>query len=114
MAQENQATLLLLHVMRDPVSRTRDKTPQDSAANVMHQLYELVPQNAKLWSRPQPTIRFGDSAQRILEVAEEHDADLIVLGIRRTTSLGVAAPPERATAHNVVVRAECPVLTVRG
>jgi nucleotide-binding universal stress UspA family protein len=103
-----------LHVMRDPVSRTREKTQQDSAANVMHQLYELVPQDAKLWSRPRPKIRFGDPAQRILEVAEEHDADLVVLGIRRTASLGVAAPPERATAHNVVVHAECSVLTVRG
>jgi nucleotide-binding universal stress UspA family protein len=115
MAQENQATLLLLHVMRDPASRTREKTPQDSAANVMHQLYELVPQDAKLWSRPQLTIRFGDPAERTLEVAEEHDADLIVLGIRRTASyLGVATPPVRATAHKVVVHAECPVLTVRG
>lgn len=115
MAQENQATLLLLHVMRDPVSRTREKTPQDSAANVMHQLYELVPQDAKLWSRPQPTIRFGDPAERILEVAEEHDSDLIVLGIRGTAShLGVSTPPVRATAHKVVVHAECPVLTVRG
>jgi nucleotide-binding universal stress UspA family protein len=115
MAEANEATLLLLHVMRDPVSRTKEKTPQDSAANVMHQLYELVPQDAKLSSRPQPTIRFGNAAERILDVAEEHDADLIVLGVRRTAGhLGATAPPARATAHKVVTHAECPVLTVRG
>ena len=44
MAQENQARLLLLHVMRNPDPAAAEKNPQDSVANVMHELYEIVPQ----------------------------------------------------------------------
>lgn len=114
MAQENQARLLLLHVMRDP-DPNRKKTPQDSVANAMHELYEIVPPEAELWCRPEPTVRFGNPAERILEVATECDADLIVLGVREAAGhLGAATHLERSTAHRVVTRAACPVLTVRG
>jgi len=115
MAQENQARLLLLHVMRDPNPRATEKTAQDSVANVMHQLYELVPQSAELWCRPEATVRFGIPSERILEVATEHGADLIVLGVRDAAErLGAATHLERTTAHKVVAHAACPVLTVRG
>ncbi len=115
MAQENQARLLLLHVMRDPDSTAGKRTPQDSVANVMHQLYELVPPEAELWCRPEATVRFGNPAERILEAAMELEADLIVLGVRDAAGhLGAATHLERTTAHKVVAHAECPVLTVRG
>jgi len=116
MAQENQARLLLLHVMRDPDDpRATEKTAQDSVANLMHQLYELVPQTAELCCRPEATLRFGSPSERILEVATEHDADLIVLGVRDAAGrLGAATHLERTTAHKVVAHAACPVLTVRG
>jgi nucleotide-binding universal stress UspA family protein len=114
MAEENQARLLLLHVMRDP-SQVLEKRAQDSVAHVMHELYEIVPQAAELWCRPQATVRFGNPAARILEAAKEHDADLIVLGARDAAGrLGAATHLERTTAHQVVARAACPVLTVRG
>jgi nucleotide-binding universal stress UspA family protein len=115
MAQENQARLLLLHVMRDPDLKTSKRTPQDSVANAMHQLYELVPPEAELWCRPQATVRYGNPAERILEAAMEFEADLIVLGVRNAAGhLGAATHLERTTAHKVVARATCPVLTVRG
>jgi nucleotide-binding universal stress UspA family protein len=115
MAQENQAKLVLLHVMRNPDPAAAEKNPQDSVANVMHELYEIVPQAAELWCRPQATVRFGNAPDQILEVAKEHDADLIVLGIRDSAGcLGAATHLERTTAHKVVAHATCPVLTVRG
>lgn len=115
MAQENQARLLLLHVMRDPDLKTSKRTAQDSVANVMHQLYELVPPEAELWCRPEATVRFGNPAERILEAAVELEADLIVLGVRDAAGhLGAATHLERTTAHKVVAHATCPVLTVRG
>ncbi len=115
MAQEHQARLLLLHVMRDPDFNTRKRTPEDSVANVMHQLYEMVPPEAELWCRPEATVRFGNPAERILEAAEELEADLIVLGVRDAAGdLGAATHLERTTAHKVVAHAPCPVLTVRG
>lgn len=115
MAEENQARLLLLHVMRDPDLNTRKRTEEDSVANVMHQLYELVPAEAELWCRPEATVRFGNPAARILEAATELEADLIVLGVRDAAGhLGAATHLERTTAHKVVAHALCPVLTVRG
>ena len=115
MAQENQARLLLLHVMRDPDAKTNRRTAQDSVANVMHQLNELVPPEAELWCRPEATVRFGNPAQRILEAAEELEADLIVLGVRDAAGhIGAATHLGRTTAHKVVAHAPCPVLTVRG
>jgi nucleotide-binding universal stress UspA family protein len=114
MAQENQARLLLLHVMRDPDLKTNKRTPQDSVANAMHQLYEIVPPEAELWCRPEATVRFGNPAERILEAAMELEADLIVLGVRDAAGhLGVATHLERTTAHKVVAHAPCPVLTVK-
>jgi nucleotide-binding universal stress UspA family protein len=114
-AQEHQAKLLVLHVMRNPDPKAADRKAQDSVANVMHQLYEIVPEAAELWCRPEATVRFGQPAERILEAAADHEADLIVLGVRDATGhLGAATHLERTTAHNVVAHAACPVLTVRG
>lgn len=114
MAEEHQAKLLLLHVMRNPDPKASERKAQDSVANVMHQLYETVPEAAELWCRPEATVRFGNPADRILEAAEEHGADLIVLGVRDAAGrLGAATHLERTTAHKVVAHAVCPVLTVR-
>jgi nucleotide-binding universal stress UspA family protein len=115
MAEENQARLLLLHVMQDPEKKTANQSEQDSVANVMHQLYEIVPQSAESWCRPEATLRFGPPADRILEAATELDADLIVLGVRDPGKrMGAATHLERTTAHKVVAHAGCPVLTIRG
>jgi nucleotide-binding universal stress UspA family protein len=115
MAEENQARLLLLHVMRDPSVKRADQVAEDSVANVMHQLYEIVPQSAEIWCRPEATVRFGSPADRILEAARELDADLIVLGVRDPGKrLSAATHLERTTAHKVVAHAACPVLTIRG
>jgi nucleotide-binding universal stress UspA family protein len=115
MAQENEARLLLLHVMRYPDPKGTGTPAQDSVANVMFQLYELVPPAAELWCRPEATVRYGNPSERILEVATEQDADLIVLGVRDAAGrIGAATHLERTTAHKVVAHAACPVLTVRG
>lgn len=115
MAQENQAKLLLLHVMRDPRFRSPDARAEASVANVMHELYEILPQDAEFWCRPEATVRFGNPGERILETASETDADLIVLGVRNAAGhLGAATHLERTTAHKVVAHATCPVLTIRG
>jgi nucleotide-binding universal stress UspA family protein len=115
MAEENQSRLLLLHVMRDPGTKSADEPGQDSAANVLHQLYEVIPKNAEVWCRPEFTVRFGRPADRILEAAKELDADLIVLGVRDPGKrMGASTHLERTIAHKVVAHAICPVLTIRG
>jgi nucleotide-binding universal stress UspA family protein len=112
-AQENDAQLILLHVMEEPEQRKGSKRQTLSVAEAMHQLYELVPPEAELWCRPETAVHFGEPAERILDVAEQKGADLIVLGIRGTDQLVAATHLGTSTAHKVTAHAPCPVLTVR-
>ncbi len=116
LAQENCARVLLLHVMRKPDSRddSEETRFQLSVAEAIQQLYETVPQDANLSLPPEVAVEYGEPAERILTVARERRADLIVLGLREATGrIGAATHLERATAHKVVAHATCPVLTVR-
>jgi nucleotide-binding universal stress UspA family protein len=111
LAQENQARLVLLHVIPDPDSVIFELP---SVADVMHKLYQIVPKDAEFWCRPEAIVEYGDVARRILDAAKERGADLIVIGVRDAAGrLGAATHLERAVAHKIVAHAECPVLTVR-
>jgi nucleotide-binding universal stress UspA family protein len=115
LAEEHEARLTVLNVIHERVQETRNTRIESSVANVMHELHEIVPQDAELWCRPEAVVEYGDPAARILEVAKQRDADLIVLGVRDAAGrMGAATHLERATAHKVVAHASCPVLTVRG
>jgi nucleotide-binding universal stress UspA family protein len=114
-AQEDQARLVLIHVISESTPEHGPINPEMSVANGMHRLHELVPAEASLWCRPEAVIEFGKPAARILAAAEERAADLIVLGVRDAGNrIGPATHLERATAHQVVAHAACPVLTIRG
>jgi nucleotide-binding universal stress UspA family protein len=117
LAQENQACLLLLHVMRKPRQRNDDddRLFEMSVAEAIHQLYEIVPKDLNLVFPPEVVVEYGEQANRIVEVAKQRGVDLIVLGVRQAAGrMSAATHLERATAHNVVAHASCPVLTVRG
>ena len=116
LAQENASHFVLLHVMRKPNSRNdREETRfQISVAEAIQQLYETVPSEARLATIPEVALEYGDPAERILTVAREKRADVIVLGLRDVAGhIGAATHLERATAHRIVAQANCPVLTVR-
>jgi len=115
LAQENQSRLVLLHVLPAPKPGKQVKPTVLSVAEAIHQLEELVPKDAELWCRPDPTVEHGDPGAHILATANRCGADLIVLGVRGLdAAAGLATRVERATAYNVVAHAPCPVLTVRG
>ena len=114
MAEENQARLILLHVMKPSSTPPSEREAQDVLSNATFELHEIVPASAELWCTAEAIVREGNPAEKILEVAREKGADLIVLGVRdRAGHLGAATHLERATAHKVVAHATCPVLTVR-
>lgn len=111
LAEENEASLILLHVEPD---RGNDPETKSTITAMIEQLSEIVSVDARTWCRPVPLVRFGDIGQTILDVASEHRVDLIVLGVRAVAKhMGSAIHLERATAHKIVAHAPCPVLTVR-
>jgi nucleotide-binding universal stress UspA family protein len=113
LAQENEARLLLLHVMRHPhkLEGNGEKHFELSVAEAIHRLYETVPNDVQLHFPPEVAVEYGEAAKKIVEAAKQRDADLIVLGVR--TASGAVTHLEASTAHKVVVHATCPVLTVR-
>lgn len=114
LAQENQARLILLHVLQHNGLKAPSLS-QTAIAAAFSKLKELIPEGTDNWCRPETLVENGESALRILEIGKKHGADLIVLGVRNSAEhLGSAIHLGRATAHKVVVDAPCPVLTVRG
>jgi nucleotide-binding universal stress UspA family protein len=114
LAQEFQAHLTLLHVIADakPGDLVR---PEELVKSSMQLLRKIVPPEAELWCEPRFVTEQGPAAEKILDVARQKKADLIVLGVRRPGGFpGAATHLPTATAHKVVTHAACPVLTVRG
>ncbi|MGA7917882.1 MAG: universal stress protein [Candidatus Acidiferrales bacterium] len=114
LAQEFQAHLTLLHVI--PEEKPGDLIlPGEQMESSERRLHELVPAEAALWCVPQFAVEEGPVAEKILEVAKQRNADLIVLGVHRPRRFpGAATHLPIATAHKVVTHATSPVLTVRG
>jgi nucleotide-binding universal stress UspA family protein len=115
LAQENQARLLSLLVIRKPERATAEenKILELSAAEAMHRLHEIVPGDAKLEFPLEVAVDFGEPAECIVETAKQRAADLIVLGVRKASHIGAAIHLERAIAHKVVAHAPYAVLTAR-
>ena len=112
MARENHARLILLHVIRQ--FKKEEILGELSATEAISHLEQMLPEDAKVLCRPELMVRYGEPAEHIIEVARRCGADLIVLGVRNGDRLGIATHLERTIAHDVVVSASCPVLTVRG
>lgn len=110
LAQEFDARLMLLHVIEEYGEHLHDRPgPIDKASR---KLEKLEPQEAALRYSPEPMVEFGSPADRILHIALEREADLIVLGAHALQPNAAAHLPW-TTAHKVVAGANCPVLTVR-
>jgi nucleotide-binding universal stress UspA family protein len=109
LAEENQAHLILLHVMPLVPLREQDQV----AATVRARLAELILPEAADWCRPDCVVRFEFPAEGILTLAESQQADLIVMGVHKAAPVAASHLPW-AIAYEVVCHATCPVLTVRG
>jgi nucleotide-binding universal stress UspA family protein len=110
LAQENQAHLVLLHVIEDP--KAGDLLENPKAVDLKERkLQQLVTEQAGLWCDPTYIVEQGPAAEKILDVAKRRHTDLIVLGAR--PAKGLATHLNIGTVHKVVSHATCPVLTVR-
>jgi len=110
LAQEHQVRLTLLHVVPEATQASRQNTGL-LRTFFAKRLRQLVPPEADLRCDPQFVVEFGSPADGILKVAAEGQADLVVLGVRRSANFPGHLPP--ATAYQVVCQAQCAVLTVR-
>jgi len=111
LAQEYDAKLTLVHVL-PPELRTQQDREQMNAF-FKYELEKLVPEEAQAWCEPEFVLEYGGSSEAIVELAAERDADLIVLGTRKSNA-GVLTYFKSGVAYRVMCRAECPVFTVTG
>lgn len=109
LAQEFEARLTLLHVVEGLEPALLDERARIARPYRLW-LGKLVPDEARLWCELEFFVEFGRPAERILQVAWESHADLIVLGARgldRLTSPG-------QNVRKVMCHGWCPVLTIPG
>jgi len=83
--------------------------------NAMKKLQDLVPANSGLRCKVGHVVDIQVPPVGILNCAAQRDADLIVMGVKKSNAGAArfAAHAPWATAYEVVCRAHCPVLTVR-
>jgi len=111
LAQEHAAHLTLLHVIESSVAYTEESVARQREVNVVR-MKRLMPQGSEDWCKPEFRVIFGSAAEEILIAAKESKADLVVMGAKTRRNLAGHAP--LTIAYNVVTKATCPVLTVRG
>ncbi len=118
-AQQSDAVLTLLHVLRMP-SRSASELGADVTLDEAHQtltlkarsrLESLVPESARTYCSVHAHVTEGYPADEIVRLAKQGDADLIIMGLRGRDALDVALFGSYTRA--VVHAASCPVLTVR-
>ena len=119
LAQESDATLILMHVV-DWAAETWAAGTHGAAladytsarkAEAERLLHDAIPEPAREWCKPEILVVEGKPWRQVLRVAGERNADLVVLGVlgRGAVDLTLFG----STTHHVVREAPCPVLTVR-
>ena len=122
LANQFQAKLILLHVL-PPAALPRPELAffnetevkqwqvRETAAT-KQKLVKRLAAYVTLWSEPEYAVEFDFTAERILKVAAEQNADLIVVGVNHPMSAKLSAHFLRAVTYELIRDAKCPVLTV--
>ncbi len=77
-----------------------------------HALDQLIPQQAREFCNPRTFVKTGNAHDRIMGHIREHEIDLLVLGIRKTSHLSLEM--RTSGAFRLIADAPCPVLTITG
>jgi len=109
LAEEFRSRLTMMHVLEDYTQLGSRPGPIEDGVK---KLKELLPSDAALQYPPEMLLEFGNAAERILKVASDREADMIVLGARSAADVASTHLPWSAT-HQVIAHAHCPVLTIR-
>lgn len=74
-------------------------------------LDQIIPQEARDFCDPRTFVEVGNAHDQILAHIKEYSVDLLLLGIRKTSHMGLETRTSRA--FQIIVDAPCPVLTIR-
>jgi len=110
LAEEFMSRLTLMHVLEDYTQLGSRPGPIEKGVDWLR---SLLPANAALQYAPEIVLEYGAVAEAILKKAADREADLLVMGARSTDDLVAATHLPWHTAHQLLVHAHCPVLTVR-
>ena len=78
----------------------------------MEELQQLLPPDAEQLCQPKVQIEAGNASTEVLRVAQAEAANLIVVGVRESSTLADHSP--WSTLSQIIRGASCPVLGVRG
>ena len=114
LARDYGARLIVLHVVAAPAVVYGEgvvvpPNPEELRAAAQEELDRLQAPRADV--RAERRLAEGDAVEETLRVAQEANADLIVMGTHGRTGLGRLLMG--SVAEQVVRRASCPVLTVK-
>lgn len=107
-AQDSIATIYLCHVLKSAGKDISDTFVLQ--VKFESELRKLVPQSTFDWCTPECVVELGEVAPHILGLARRVEADLIILGARRS-STWFAHLADGVVGH-VLANTECPVMTI--
>lgn len=119
MAEEANAEVTLLHVIEMPPELKHPPRPPDdnvervrsaAEAEVLRRLRTLIPESSRNYCTLKTTVLEGGAARQILRLADEQQADLIVLGVHSRNAFDLAF--FGSNSKDVIRQAHCPVLVV--
>jgi nucleotide-binding universal stress UspA family protein len=108
LAREFQAHLTLTHVVEGILR----ESPHLAMELTERRLREMLPAELELQYEPEVLVEIGPVAERLLDIASDLSADVIVMGVRGVGAFAQRASHFGSIAHRVVSQAKCPVLTV--
>jgi universal stress protein A len=113
LARDTGAKLVIVHVEEPPVAYGGGEMyyglPEPARDDLKKMLHQIVPSDPNV--KYEYRLVTGDPATRLVELAKEENADMIVMGTHGRT--GLSRLLMGSVAESVVRRAHCPVLTYK-
>ncbi len=108
-ARAFEAEIDVLNVIHED-DRDRPERVSELAQEFHRALHGLVPDHASEFSHSRTFVEVGGAHEQILAHIKDRSIDLLVLGIKKTSHLGLWS--RSSGAFQLIVHAACPVLTV--
>jgi nucleotide-binding universal stress UspA family protein len=120
LAEEADARLILLHVIEGAPDQPTfaaighlnvREYHRHLEEDAMRRLKAVVPDDARVWCKPDERVASGKAYRAILKLAATERAELIAMGVHGKGLLHLRL--FGSTAHHIIREATCPVLTLR-